>query len=121
MKNSECRIDNGWPVCSGTDTPQPKECVPGALPDRGQKNIQTLPARLRAVDLNRCDVGIRILIEEAAEEIERLEIDAFTLAAGQCCVKSGGLMGDDHGNLYCDMERKLGELFPGKNMDWGTS
>ena len=102
MKNSECRLDNGWPECSGTDTPQPKELIPS-----------TVPTKLRAVDLDRCDVGIRILIEEAAEEIERLEYECFQLAAGQCCVKSGGLMADDNGNLYCDMERKLGELFPG--------
>lgn len=102
MKNSECRLDNGWPECSGTDTPQPKELIPS-----------TVPTKLRAVDLDRCDVGIRILIEDAAEEIERLEYECFQLAAGQCCVKSGGLMADDNGNLYCDMERKLGELFPG--------
>lgn len=51
MKNSECRLDNGWPECSGTDTPQPKELIPS-----------TVPTKLRAVDLDRRDVGIRILI-----------------------------------------------------------
>ena len=35
---------------------------------------------------------------------------AFAMAAGQCCVKSGGLMADDHGNQYCDMQRQRDEL-----------
>lgn len=38
------------------------------------------------------------------------ETDNFTLAAGQCIVKSGGLMGDEHGHLYCDMQRQRDEL-----------
>ena len=44
----------------------------------------------------------------------KAEADAFTLAAGQCCVKSGGLMADEHGHQYCDMERQRDELKRGK-------
>lgn len=40
----------------------------------------------------------------------KAEADAFQMAAGQCCVKSGGLMADDHGKQYCDMERQRDEL-----------
>ena len=38
------------------------------------------------------------------------EADNFSLAAGQCIVTNGGLMGDDHGHLYCDMQRQRDEL-----------
>lgn len=63
------------------------------------------------------DFGPTKLCREAAAEIfalagrnKRLEDECFTLAAGQCCVKSGGLMADDHGRQYCDMERQRDEL-----------
>lgn len=42
--------------------------------------------------------------------IDYWQQQAFTLAAGQCCVESGGLMADDHGHQYCDMERQRDEL-----------
>lgn len=42
--------------------------------------------------------------------IDYWQEQAFTMAAGQCCVKSGGLMADDHGNAYCDMQRQRDEL-----------
>ena len=42
--------------------------------------------------------------------IDYWQEQAFKMAAGQCCVKSGGLMADDHGNTYCDMERRVAEL-----------
>jgi hypothetical protein len=38
------------------------------------------------------------------------EADNFSLAAGQCIVTNGGLMGDDHGHLYCDQQRQRDEL-----------
>ena len=41
--------------------------------------------------------------------IDYWQQQAFTMAAGQCIVKSGGLMGDDHGHQYCDMERQRDE------------
>ena len=41
--------------------------------------------------------------------IDYWQQQAFTMAAGQCCVKSGGLMADDHGHQYCDMERQRDE------------
>ena len=42
--------------------------------------------------------------------IDYWQQQAFTMAAGQCCVKDGGLMSDDHGHQYCDMERQRDEL-----------
>ena len=42
--------------------------------------------------------------------IDYWQEQAFTMAAGQCCVKDGGLMADDHGHQYCDMERQRDEL-----------
>ena len=42
--------------------------------------------------------------------IDYWQEQAFKMAAGQCCVKSGGLMADDHGNAYCDMQRQRDEL-----------
>lgn len=42
--------------------------------------------------------------------IDYWQQQAFTMAAGQCCVKDGGLMADDHGHQYCDMERQRDEL-----------
>lgn len=41
--------------------------------------------------------------------IDYWQQQAFTMAAGQCCVKSGGLMADDHGHQFCDMERQRDE------------
>ena len=40
------------------------------------------------------------LFDELANEIERLMVENFTLAAGQCVVKDG-LKGDEYGNQYC--------------------
>lgn len=37
------------------------------------------------------------------------EADNSSLAVGQCIVSNGGLMGDEHGNLYCDMQRQRDE------------
>ena len=51
-----------------------------------------------------------LTIEEWKRKAEAAERDAFTMAAGQCIVKSGGLMADDHGHLYCDMQRQRDEL-----------
>lgn len=42
--------------------------------------------------------------------IDYWQEQAFTMAAGQCCVKAGGLMADEHGHQYCDMERQQAEL-----------
>ena len=50
-----------------------------------------------------------LTIEEWKRKAEAAERDAFTMAAGQCIVKSGGLMADDHGHQYCDMERQRDE------------
>ena len=41
--------------------------------------------------------------------IDYWQQQAFTMAAGQCIVTNGGLMGDDHGHQYCDMERQRDE------------
>jgi hypothetical protein len=41
--------------------------------------------------------------------IDYWQQQAFTMAAGQCIVTNGGLMADDHGNQYCDMERQRDE------------
>jgi len=43
------------------------------------------------------------------ERLAQSEADASSLAAGQCIVTNGGLMGDDHGHLYCDMQRQRDE------------
>lgn len=110
LKNDKsCRIDHGWESAIGSDTPHPKENIPNG---HGSRAPLTLPQRLRGVDLERCDVGIRILIEESALEIERLEMENCSLAAGQCCVAEGGLMADDYGNTYCDLARRMKSLFP---------
>lgn len=42
-------------------------------------------------------------------EIDGLMAENFSLAAGQCC-EEGGLLGDECGNIYCDMKRKVKEL-----------
>lgn len=42
--------------------------------------------------------------------IDYWQQQAFTMAAGQCCVRDGGLMADDHGHQFCDMERQRDEL-----------
>ena len=44
------------------------------------------------------------------DRLAQSEADASSLAAGQCIVTNGGLMGDDHGHLYCDMQRQRDEL-----------
>lgn len=44
------------------------------------------------------------------DRLAQSEADASSLAAGQCIVTDGGLMGDDHGHLYCDMQRQRDEL-----------
>lgn len=41
--------------------------------------------------------------------IDYWQQQAFTMAAGQCIVTNGGLMDDDHGHQYCDMERQRDE------------
>lgn len=54
--------------------------------------------------------ALRSELAAAQEARQRAEADAFTMAAGQCCVESGGLMANDHGHQYCDMERQRDEL-----------
>lgn len=56
------------------------------------------------------DQGIEGALRYWRERALKAEDDAFTMAAGQCCVKDGGLMADDHGQSYCDMQRKRDEL-----------
>ena len=41
--------------------------------------------------------------------IDYWQQQAFTMAAGQCIVTNGGLMADDHGHQFCDMERQRDE------------
>lgn len=64
-----------------------------------------------------CQVALDPAVSSDAQKLrdthlqraEAAERDAFTMAAGQCIVKSGGLMADDHGHQYCDMERQRDE------------
>lgn len=49
------------------------------------------------------------LHNRASARIVSLNAECFSLAAGQCIVREGGLMGDDHGHQYCDMERQRDE------------
>lgn len=44
------------------------------------------------------------------ERLAQAEADAFSMSAGQCIVTNGGLMGDYHGHLYCDMQRQRDEM-----------
>lgn len=41
--------------------------------------------------------------------IDYWQQQAFTMAAGQCIITNGGLMADDHGHQYCDMQRQRDE------------
>lgn len=49
-------------------------------------------------------------IDHWQERALKAEADAFEMAAGQCCVKEGGLMDDGYGHQYCDMEQQRDEL-----------
>lgn len=110
MNKDECWIDRGWEKETGSDTPQPDENIPRYFSHRSPS---TLPTRLRLM-ARKSPVGwdqeIRLPVLEAADTLDALEQECFTLAAGQCCVKSGGLVADDHGHQYCDMQRQRDEL-----------
>lgn len=110
MNKDECWIDRGWEKEIGSDTPQPSENIPRYFSHRSPS---TLPTRLRLM-ARKSPVGwdqeIRLPVLEAADTLDALEQECFTLAAGQCCVKSGGLMADDHGRQYCDMKRERDNL-----------
>src|SRR5690606_26961231 len=45
----------------------------------------------------------------AADRIEALEAENFKLAAGACNVE-GGLIGDDHGHVYCSLKARIEAL-----------
>lgn len=110
MNKDECRIDRGWEKETGSDTPQPGENIPRYFSHRASA---TLPTRLRfiaEIDPRTKFDDVPDPVLEAATAIEQLEDECFTLAAGQCCVKSGGLMADDHGHQFCDMQRQRDEL-----------
>lgn len=47
--------------------------------------------------------------------IAELEAENFALAAGLCIHPGTGLTGDDHGNTYCQFERKVVQL---EKKDW---
>jgi hypothetical protein len=45
----------------------------------------------------------------AADRIEALEAENFKLAAGACTVE-GGLVGDEHGHVYCSLKARIEAL-----------
>ena len=51
-------------------------------------------------------------MREAADEIERLRKDNFSLAAWQCVHWDGktGLVNDEHGNQYCAKDKEIERL-----------
>ena len=112
MKNDKsCRIDHGWPEVSGTDTPQesppppsprpPDDCPYCGMPTPKETGRGPLTPHGEAIAAG--DGTLHGAIDYWQEQ-------AFAMAAGQCCVKSGGLMADDHGNTYCDMQLQRDEL-----------
>ena len=128
MKNNKnCRIGECWPQANGSDTPQ--ESPPPSREDYALQN-ELKPKWIAAIDeaIDRFQSGQGSPLTPHGEAIAagdgtlhgaiyywheralKAEADAFQMAAGQCCVKSGGLMADDHGHQYCDMERQRDEL-----------
>ena len=111
MNDKSCRLDRGWPEVSGTDTPQesppppsprpPDDCPYCGMPSPKETGGGPLTPHGEAIAAG--DGTLHGAIDYWQEQ-------AFKMAAGQCCVKSGGLMADDHGNAYCDMQRQRDEL-----------
>lgn len=61
-------------------------------------------------DAASCIVAMKSQFTALRSDLAAAREEAFTLAAGQCIVANGGLMGDDHGHLFCDMQRQRDEL-----------
>lgn len=49
------------------------------------------------------------VVLELIAEVRRLRAENFALAAGQCPVAGGGLVGDEHGDFSCRLRTLLAE------------
>lgn len=79
-------------------------------PDMALHYVDRLDAGIDSASKEEVIDALRFWVGEADYYKNTRECDScFALAAGQCIIENG-LLGDEHGHQYCDVERRLSVL-----------